>query len=109
MKQVDNGYSLGSSTITKISHGENTLKKLTKEKGQAQKKKDRESGQELDIVKYTYKHDSGICYLYENNTTNKELEETVNFKVHTNLRIVGNEEGDDKVTIKIGPGEKAFI
>lgn len=44
IKQVDTGFSMGSSTITKVSHGEKTLKKLTKEQGQAQHKKDKASG-----------------------------------------------------------------
>jgi len=82
---------------------------LTKKEGKAQSKKDRETKKEIDIVKYTYKHDCGICYLYENSTSNLLLEETVNFKVHTNLRIVGNEEGNDKVAVKVGPGETQFI
>lgn len=61
---------------------------------------------DLDIFVYTLKHGAGICYFYENLTSNRRLEETVRFKT-TGLEIVGHKGND--VHVSIGPGEAEFL
>ncbi len=63
--------------------------------------------QQVDIFQYSLKHSGGMAYLYENNTTNKTLEEKLKFKME-GLEIVGNESAQE-VQIKIKPGESKFI
>lgn len=62
----------------------------------------------MEILQHQFKHSSGMCYLYENNTTNKTLEETLKF-ILVGLQIVGQEDNSDIVKIKIKPGESKFI
>mmetsp|Transcript_14347 Transcript_14347/g.13916 ORF Transcript_14347/g.13916 Transcript_14347/m.13916 type:complete len:82 (+) Transcript_14347:523-768(+) len=63
---------------------------------------------EMDIFQYQYKHSAGICYLYENKTANKTLEENLKFQLG-GLEIVDNPPGNQEVKFKIGPGESKFI
>lgn len=49
-----------------------------------------------------------MCYLYENKTTNKTLEETLKFTT-SGLEIVGLPPGGDTVKVKVGPGESQFV
>jgi len=63
----------------------------------------------VDINVYTYKYSLGLCFYYENNTTDRILEETLKIK-STGVEIVdkGDNE-DDSITIELGPGEKRLI
>ena len=49
-----------------------------------------------------------MCYLYENKTSNKTLEETLKINL-SGLEIVGLPANSDTVKIKIGPGESKFV
>ena len=71
-------------------------------------RKDPRRNKELEIFVYSYKYESGICFLYENETQNMTLDESITFKT-TGLKIVGVE-GDEKIVkVVIGPGESKFI
>ena len=69
-------------------------------------RKDPETEQVVDIFVYSMKHGGGICYLYENQTRNKSLDEVLKFKL-SGLKIVGV--NGSEVNIQIGPGESKFI
>jgi hypothetical protein len=54
------------------------------------------------------KHSAGICYLYENQTIDRTLEEIINFKL-SGLQIIGQEPGSSEVKIRLKPCESKFI
>ena len=78
---------------------------LAKEKGNKKKRKDKKLEVDLDIDVYIYKHTFGLCYYYENNTTNKRLRESLNIENNTNIDFVGEKEGTNEVMIIIEPGQ----
>ena len=82
---------------------------LAKEKGNKKKRKDKKLEVDLDIDVYIYKHTFGLCYYYENNTTNKRLRESLNIENNTNVDFVGEKEGTNEVMIIIEPGQTYFI
>jgi len=47
-----------------------------------------------------------MCYLYENTSKTKTLDETIEFKL-TGLQIIG--QNTSKVKVRVGPGESKFI
>jgi hypothetical protein len=69
-------------------------------------RKDPRRNQELDIFVYSYKYESGICFLYENSTSNMTLDESITFKT-SGLQLVGHD--GNQVKVYIGPGESKFI
>lgn len=75
-------------------YGNKTLLKLTKRKGIKKKREDKETGKEVDINVYIFKHDFGICYLYRNKTNNMTLNEKINIENSSNIEFY--EENKDK-------------
>ena len=59
--------------------------------------------QPLEIYQYQYKHQAGIAYFYMNNEERLTLQEKLQFQLQ-GLTIEGNEEGNNIVDFKIGPG-----
>jgi hypothetical protein len=57
---------------------------------------------------YTYKHSLGLCFYYENNTSDRKLEETLRIKA-TGVEIVDCEVSDNQIFIVLGPQEKKLI
>ena len=57
---------------------------------------------------YTYKHSLGLCFHYENNTSDRKLEETLRIKA-TGVEIIDCEMKDNQVSISLGPGETKTI
>lgn len=82
------------------------LESLTRENGILSKRKDPRRGEEIDIFLYTYKHANGICYLYENQTTENRLEEIITFRTKGLEMIDGNSE---VIEVILEPGEQRFI
>ena len=81
-------------------YGHKTLFKLTKKKGIKKKRKDKETGKEVDINVYVFKHDFGIAYLYRNKTNNMILNEKVNIENGNNVEFY-DENKDNKNNINI--------
>jgi len=50
----------------------------------------------------------GLCFHYENNTSDRYLEETLRIKA-TGVEIIDCEIIDDQVSISLGPGETKTI
>ena len=72
--------------------------KLTKKKGIKKKREDKETGKEVDINVYVFKHDFGICYLYRNKTNNMTLDEKVNIENNTNIEFYdSNNENNNNI------------
>lgn len=110
IKQLElNEYNLIFSYQSSIQFGKKTLMHLAKEKGNKKKRKDKKLEVDLDIDVYIYKHTFGLCYYYENNTTNKRLRESLNIENNTNVDFVGEKEGTNEVMIIIEPGQTYFI
>ena len=79
-------------------YGNKTLYKLTKKKGIKKKREDKETGKEVDINVYVFKHDFGICYLYRNKTNNMTLDEKVNIENNTNIEFYdSNNENNNNI------------
>ena len=79
-------------------YGRETLLKLTKKKGIKKQRVDKETGKEVDINVYIFKHDFGVCYLYRNKTNNMTLKEKVNIENNKNIEIIyenKNKENDN--------------
>eukprot|EP00347_Sterkiella_histriomuscorum_P016663 403352333 len=93
----------------KICFSTQKLLKLCKEKGEMSQREDSRSKQPVDIYQYELEHPNGICYLYENKTSNKTLEENIKFTIN-GLEIVEKPaDGSNTVKVKLGPGESKLI
>ena len=104
IRQMDPyGYAMSSSTSNSIGFSSLHLKELCKQQGKLTKRVNPQNKQELEIYQYQFKHSSGICYLYENNTPNKRFEEQLKFTLE-GLEIVG-QPSNNVVQIKLKPGE----
>ena len=75
-------------------YGHKTLLKLTKKRGVKKKRKDKETGKDVDINVYIFKHDFGIAYLYRNKTNNMILNEKVNIENSINIEFFDENKGD---------------
>jgi len=64
--------------------------------------------QPYDIYQYQYKHQAGIAYFYENQTSGNTLQEKLQFQL-SGLTIEGNEEGNNMVEFRLGPGQSKLI
>ena len=107
LRQKDTkGYSMSYSASVSMQPVANALEAMVKAQGVKAKRKDPASKRELDIVVHTLQHANGVCYLYENNTADRRLQETIIFRM-TGLVIVGG--GTDTVRLDIGPGEKKLL
>ena len=52
-------------------------------------------------------YDRGICFHWENKSKNKQLEETVQFKL-TNMELVGKWKGQSSIKLVVPPGKTEF-
>ena len=101
-------------------YGSKTLLKLTKKKGTKKQRKDKETGREVDINVYIFKHDFGICYLYRNKTNNLILKEKVNIENNKNIEIIDenkykenindiDNENPKEIKIELSPHNDYFL
>jgi len=109
IKRVDTkDFSLAYSSNTNFKFGKKSLVNLAKQKGTKSNRKDPKLNIEVDIVVYTYKHSLGLCFYYENNTTDRKLEENVRIKA-TGVEIVDYESSVNMISIILAPGESKLI
>ena len=109
IKQLElSGYKLVFSYHSNFLFERDTLLKLTKKQGKKNYRKDPKLNIDLDIVVYVFQYSSGLCFYYENNTSDRKLEETLNL-IMIGAEIIGEHEKDDEVKIEINPGEKKFV
>ena len=85
---------------------EEELRKKVKDKGNMTVRKDPRLNIDVDIYVYSMKHGGGICYLYENETTDKILEESIKFKTKA-LEIVGY--NDNLVNFVLEPKQSKLL
>ena len=102
-------YSLIFSYQSNILYGRKTLIKYTKEKGKQKKRTDKKSKSEIDIIVYTYKYSFGLCYYYENKTTDKRLKEKINITNNSNIEFLGQPEGTNEINVILDPGQTYFV
>ena len=62
----------------------------------------------MELYQHSYKHQSGMCYFYENKTTNKTWTEELMFEMK-GLEIIGEPAGATKVQIVTKPGESKLV
>ena len=106
-RQTDpKGYSMSFSAAVSFHPVANALEAMARAQGTKAKRKDPASKQELDISVYTLQHATGVCYLYENKTQDRRLQETITFRI-TGLEIVGG--GTDRIQMELGPGETKLL
>lgn len=106
-RQTDpKGYSMSFSAAVSFHPVANALEAMARAQGTKTKRKDPATKQELDISVYTLQHATGVCYLYENKTQDRRLQETITFRI-TGLEIVGG--GTDRMELELGPGEKKLV
>ena len=103
------GFSLASQIMmSAVLHGPEKLKALCQSKGKETQRVHPKTKQAYDIYQYQYKHQAGIVYYYMNNTDRNTLQEKLMFQL-SGLTIEGNEEGNNTVEFRIGPGQTKFI
>ena len=97
------GFSLASQIMmSAVLHGPEKLKQLCISKGTKTQRVHPKTKQPFEIYQYQYKHQAGIVYFYQNNTTNNTLQEKLQFQL-SGLTIEGNAEGNNVVEFKLGP------
>ena len=101
------GYSMSSSASTQVIHGDSQLEQLCETTGKKAVRLDTETEEAYKIYQYCLKHGGGIAYLYVNETSDKTLEESIEFTME-GLQIEGKPD-DKEVEIKIGPGERKLL
>jgi hypothetical protein len=57
---------------------------------------------------YTFKYSLGLCFYYDNRTSDRILEETLKIR-STGVELVDSQSNFDNIFIKLGPGEKKLI
>ena len=102
-------YSLIFSYQSNVLYGKKTLIKYTKEKGKQKKRTDKKTKSEIDIIVYTYKYSFGLCYYYENKTTDKRLKEKINITNNSNIEFLGQPEGTNEINVVLDPGQTYFV
>ena len=102
-------YSLIFSYQSNVLYGKKTLIKYTKEKGKQKRRIDKKTKSEIDINVYTYKYSFGLCYYYENNTTDKRLKEKINITNNSNIEFLDQPEGTNEINIILDPGQNYFV
>lgn len=109
-RQMDpTGFSMASQIMmSAVEHGAEKLKTLCKEKGKCTQRLNTKTKAPYEIYQYQYKHQSGIAYYYENNTERNTLQEKLQFQL-SGLTIEGNDEGNNIVEFRLGPGQSKFI
>lgn len=107
LRQTDpKSYSMGYSASVSFQPVANALEAMARAQGTKARRKDPASKQELDIAVFTLQHASGVCYLYENKTQDRRLQETITFRI-TGLEIVGG--GTDTVRLELAPGQSQLV
>ena len=101
------GYSMSSSTTTQVIPGSANLEQLALEKGKKNPRPCPETGDHFEIYQYSYQHGGGHCYLYVNNTTDKVLEEEIEFTLQ-GLEIEGKP-GENSIEVIVNPGERKMV
>ena len=110
IKQLElSGYKLVFSYHSNFLYEKNTLLELTKKQGKKNYRKDPKLNIDLDIVVYAFQYSSGLCFYYENNTSDRKLEETLKLVKMIGVEIVGEHDKEDEVKIEINPGEKKLV
>lgn len=94
--------------MSAVLHGPEKLKKLCVEKGKRSQRVHTKTKQPYDIFQYQYKHQAGIAFFYENKTQRNTLQEKLQFQL-SGLVIEGNDEGNNIVEFRLGPGQTKFI
>ena len=102
-------YSLIFSYQSNVLYGKKTLIKYTKEKGKQKKRTDKKTKSEIEIIVYTYKYSFGLCYYYENKTTDKRLKEKINITNNSNIEFYGQPEGTNEINVILDPGQTYFV
>jgi len=102
-------YSLIFSYQSNVLYGKKTLIKYTKEKGKQKKRTDKKTKSEIDIIVYTYKYSFGLCYYYENKTTDKRLKEKINITNNSNIEFSDQPEGTNEINVILDPGQNYFV
>ncbi len=102
-------YSIIFSYQSNILYGKKTLIKYTKEKGKQKKRTDKKTKSEIEIIVYTYKYSFGLCYYYENKTTDKRLKEKINITNNSNIEFYGQPEGTNEINVILDPGQTYFV
>ena len=102
-------YSLIFSYQSNVLYGKKTLIKYTKEKGKQKKRTDKKTKSEIDIIVYTYKYSFGLCYYYENKTTDKRLKEKINITNNSNIEFSDQPEGTNEINVILDPGQSYFV
>ena len=102
-------YSLIFSYQSNVLYGKKTLIKYTKEKGKQKKRTDKKTKSEIDIIVYTYKYSFGLCYYYENKTTDKRLKEKINITNNSNIEFLDQPEGTNEINVILDPGQSYFV
>ena len=102
-------YSLIFSYQSNVLYGKKTLIKYTKEKGKQKKRTDKKTKSEIDIIVYTYKYSFGLCYYYENKTTDKRLKEKINITNNSNIEFLDQPEGTNEINVILDPGQTYFV
>ena len=102
-------YSLIFSYQSNVLYGKSTLIKYTKEKGKQKKRTDKKTRSEIDIIVYTYKYSFGLCYYYENKTTDKRLKEKINITNNSNIEFSDQPEGTNEINVILDPGQNYFV
>ena len=109
-RQMDpTGFSMASQIMmSAVLHGPEKLKQLCVEKGKKSQRVHTETKQPYEIYQYQYKHQAGIAFFYENKTQRNTLQEKLQFQL-SGLTIEGNDEGNNIVEFRLGPGQTKFI
>lgn len=89
--------------------GSKKLQGLTKIKGKKMKRRDPKLNIEIEIYVSTYKHKLGLCFFYENLTTDKRMEESliidgIGVEI-ANIEVTEN----NGIVFDLNPGETRFI
>ena len=98
---------MSSSSATNVIPGGDQLERLCLQQGKKARRDDPDTGDQYDIFVYSYKHGGGMAYLYVNETTNKTLEESVEWQLK-GLEIEGKP-GETELEFSVKPGEKKLI
>ena len=107
LKQVDHkGYSMSYSAAVALTNAVVNLESSARQQGTKAVRKDGKTGQDVNIWVYTLRHAGGTALLYENQTENRRLDETITFRT-TGVQIVGC--ASDKLKIDLGPGQTRLV
>jgi hypothetical protein len=84
------------------------LKERALKEGEAEDYDDVKEGVGKEIVRYSYKHTEGYCFLYVNKNAKYQLIEQLEFEMK-NLQIHGEEPDVRQIKITVPPGQEQFV